>query len=171
MIRLFFLIAIVVCFMVKLIDTQVFAKRKAPVNVPSVHVGDLRISVARLTPKSNLRGMQGVVEAWDTKKNVRIWWRQIYATKYNPALEGDVQDVFINRMILVDQMNKPMTRGAGGEGGEVGEAGGMSNRFREVIRKRVPRFLVITNERGQQFFLNLKTLAVAEIQKTKGGEK
>jgi len=44
--------------------------------------------------------LMGCIEAWHLKTGVRIWWKQIYAVRYNPKLETDVQDVYITNMKL-----------------------------------------------------------------------
>ena len=40
----------------------------------------------------------GFIEARNLKSGKLIWNRQIYAVKYVPDLEGDVQDVFIRNI-------------------------------------------------------------------------
>ena len=40
----------------------------------------------------------GFIEARDLKSGKLIWSRQIYSVKYDPDLEGDVQDVYIKKI-------------------------------------------------------------------------
>ena len=40
----------------------------------------------------------GFIEARNLKSGKLIWSRQIYTVKYDPDLEGDVQDVFIRNI-------------------------------------------------------------------------
>ena len=54
----------------------------------------------------------GFIEASVPKSGELIWSRQIYTVKYDPDLEGDVQDVFIksitvqgNHLIITNERN------------------------------------------------------------------
>ena len=85
------------------------AKRGAPAEVLPVTVGNIEY----LAPHRNGTHKQmGVIEARDLKSGKLIWSRQIYAVKYDPDLEGDVQDVFIksitvegNNFIITNERN------------------------------------------------------------------
>ena len=71
-----------------------YAKRGVPAKVPVVKVGKTEYR----SPSSQM----GCVEAWDTGTKSLIWRRQIYVVKYQPALERDVQDVFIKTVKIKD---------------------------------------------------------------------
>ena len=85
------------------------AKRGAPAEVLPVTVGNIEY----LAPHRNGTHKQmGFIEARDLKSGKLIWSRQIYAVKYDPDLEGDVQDVFIksitvegNNLIITNERN------------------------------------------------------------------
>jgi hypothetical protein len=85
------------------------AKRGAPAEVLPVTVGNIEY----LAPHRNGTHKQmGFIEARDLKSGKLIWSRQIYAVKYDPDLEGDVQDVFIksitvegNNLIITNEKN------------------------------------------------------------------
>jgi hypothetical protein len=70
-----------------------FAKRSPPREVAAARWGDIELRVPH--------GQMGCVEAWDTQRNEMLWRRQIYVVRFQPALERDVQDVFI-QSIQVD---------------------------------------------------------------------
>ena len=73
------------------------AKRGAPAEVLPVKVGNIEY----LAPHRNRTHKQmGFIEARDSRSGKLIWSRQIYAVKYDPDLEGDVQDVFIKRITV-----------------------------------------------------------------------
>ena len=44
----------------------------------------------------------GQVEAWDEATNTKVWTKDVYTIEYDPALERDVQWVFIKEMQLKD---------------------------------------------------------------------
>ena len=85
------------------------AKRGAPAEVLPVTVGNIEY----LAPHRNGTHKQmGFIEARDLKSGKLIWSRQIYAVKYDPDLEGDVQDVIIksitvegNNLIITNEKN------------------------------------------------------------------
>ena len=71
------------------------AKRGAPAEVLPVTVGNIEY----LAPHRNGTHKQmGFIEARDLKSGKLIWSRQIYSVKYDPDLEGDVQDVYIKNI-------------------------------------------------------------------------
>ena len=94
----------------------VLAKRGAPPLVPPVTVGTVEYSAPS--------GRMGFVVATDTRSHQELWRERIYFVVINPFLERDVQDVFINSLVV--------------EGNS----------------------LLITNERGARFVLNLATRKV-----------
>lgn len=73
------------------------AKRSPPPQVLPVKHGTLEY---RVLPPSAAGMMPGFVEARDAAGNKQVWLRQIYVIRRDPALENDVQDVFINGLKL-----------------------------------------------------------------------
>ncbi|MAE53104.1 MAG: hypothetical protein CMI20_03215 [Opitutae bacterium] len=85
------------------------AKRRVPAKVLPVKVGDIEFSAPHL---NGTQKQMGFIEARDLKSGKIIWSRQIYTVKYDPDLEGDVQDVFIksitvegNYLIITNERN------------------------------------------------------------------
>ena len=85
------------------------AKRGAPTEVLPVTVGNIKYSAPH---RNGTHKQMGFIEARDLKSGKLIWSRQIYAVKYDPDLEGDVQDVFIksitvegNHLIITNERN------------------------------------------------------------------
>jgi hypothetical protein len=85
------------------------AKRGAPAEVLPVTVGNIEYSAPH---RNGTHKQMGFIEARDLKSGKLIWSRQIYAVKYDPDLEGDVQDVFIksitvegNHLIITNERN------------------------------------------------------------------
>ena len=74
------------------------AKRMAPDEVPPVVAGKVTISVPHFTQINGVAVRGGVLEARDTETKKLVWSVQVYATQQDPALEGDVQDVFIKTL-------------------------------------------------------------------------
>ena len=85
------------------------AKRGAPAEVLPVTVGNIKYSAPH---RNGTHKQMGFIEARDLKSGKLIWSRQIYAVKYDPDLEGDVEDVFIksitvegNHLIITNERN------------------------------------------------------------------
>ena len=85
------------------------AKRGAPAEALPVTVGNIEYSAPH---RNGTYRKMGLLEARDLKSGKLIWSRQIYAVKYDPDLEGDVQDVFIksitaegNHLIINNERN------------------------------------------------------------------
>ena len=85
------------------------AKRRAPAEVLPVTVGNIEYSAPH---RKGTHKQMGFIEARELKGGKLIWSRQIYAVKYDPDLEGDVQDVFIksitvqgNHLIITNERN------------------------------------------------------------------
>jgi hypothetical protein len=85
------------------------ARRGAPAEVLPVTVGNIEYSAPH---RNGTHRKMGLLEARDLKSGKLIWSRQIYAVKYDPDLEGDVQDVFIksitaegNHLIITNERN------------------------------------------------------------------
>ena len=73
------------------------AKRGVPAEVLPVTVGNIEYSAPH---RNGTQKQMGFIEARDLKSGKIIWSRQIYAVKYDPDLEGDIQDVFIKRITV-----------------------------------------------------------------------
>ena len=101
-------------------STFVIARRKAPKWVKNIIHKGIKYSAPH--------DIMGCVAA--TKSTVRIWWKQIYVVKYNPAFETDVQDVFIKNLKIEDDN------------------------------------LIIENEKGYVYLLDLETLEVKVLKGT-----
>ena len=85
------------------------AKRGAPAEVLPVTVGNIEYSAPH---RNGTHKQMGFIEARAPQSGELIWSRQIYAVKYDPDLEGDVQDVFIksitvqgNHLIITNERN------------------------------------------------------------------
>jgi len=68
------------------------AKRAAPKPVTPIFLDSIKF----VAPDS----VMGYVEARNKKTNAQIWARQVYKISYDKNLEEDVQDVFIDSMIV-----------------------------------------------------------------------
>lgn len=66
------------------------AKRSAPAPVAPLVIA----ATTYRAPHSPL----GLVEAVDTQSGATLWTKQIFVTRYDPALERDVQDRFITSL-------------------------------------------------------------------------
>jgi hypothetical protein len=73
------------------------AKRGVPAEVLPLTVGNIEYSAPH---RNGTHKQMGSIEARDPKSGKLIWSRQIYAVKYDPDLEGDIQDVFIKRITV-----------------------------------------------------------------------
>jgi hypothetical protein len=85
------------------------AKQGAPAEVLPVTVGNIKYSAPH---RNGTHKQMGFIEARAPKSGELIWSRQIYAVKYDPDLEGDVQDVFMksitvegNHLIITNERN------------------------------------------------------------------
>jgi hypothetical protein len=82
-----------------LLSANVMAKRAGPSEVPQIETEKAVFSAPHF-PEGDRKQNGGVVEARDPKTKKLLWLVQIYKTKYNEALEQDVQDVFIKSLTL-----------------------------------------------------------------------
>ena len=114
--RVFRALLVLVSFF--LVATYSSAKRAAPAPVPPVAVNSIEYSATH--------ELMGFVVATDTSNHKELWRVRIYTVHINPALERDVQDVFITTLVI--------ERGA----------------------------LIITNERGDSYKLDLATRRVTK---------
>lgn len=72
------------------------AKRVVPSKVTPVQVGSIEYSV----PHGKSQNQMGCIDARKVGSGELLWIRQIYVVKYDPGLEGDVQDVYIKNIKL-----------------------------------------------------------------------
>lgn len=80
--------------MLAFVPAAALAKRGPAAKVdPVVHEG-----VRYLAPNDN--GRRAIIQAWDVKANQMTWDVTVFTTPIDPALEEDVQWVFIRRMFL-----------------------------------------------------------------------
>ena len=83
---------------------SVDAKRAPPAPVPPVIHEGVRYKAGYEAPsRGSDRGRDqygGYVKAWDIKSNKMLWAVQVYSVKYNPQIEGDVQDIFITSLSI-----------------------------------------------------------------------
>ena len=98
-------IAFYTCTLVLLLASVVMAKRAAPKDVPPIITDNATYSAPHVRmPQFSMRN-PGFVEAHHPKTKKLLWRIQIYNIKYDPALEQDVQDVFIKTMSLDKKNN------------------------------------------------------------------
>lgn len=71
-----------------------FAKRAAPAPVAAVSIGSVEYSAPATA--------MGFVVATEKATRRELWRRRIYEVLRDPALEADVQDVFINSLEVVN---------------------------------------------------------------------
>lgn len=89
-------------------------KRIAPPQVAPVLLGGLRIEVVHWGKERGLEQNGGYLEAFDRETGAARWLLRVYAIDYDPALEGDVQDLFIEQLkagpggtlIVVDEQGR-----------------------------------------------------------------
>lgn len=91
------------------------AKRLPPAEVPSLHVGDLRIDVVHWAREEGFSQNGGVLRAVDTTTGATAWTLKVYDISYDAALESDVQDIFItslkkpwlrNQLLVADERGR-----------------------------------------------------------------
>ena len=70
------------------------AKRAVPSKVTPVQVGSIEYSA----PHGKSQNQMGCIEARKVGSGELLWIRQVYVVKYDPDLEGDVQDVYIKKI-------------------------------------------------------------------------
>ena len=82
------------------------AKRAVPSKVMPVQVGSIEYSA----PHGKSQNQMGCIEARKVGSGELLWIRQVYVVKYDPDLEGDVQDVYIksfkvkgNSLIIINE--------------------------------------------------------------------
>lgn len=88
--RFFYALAVVVSFFFS--DAPAMAKRAAPKTVPPVTLNSVEYSAPL--------ELMGFVVATDITSHKELWRECIYTVPFNPALERDVQDVFITSLVI-----------------------------------------------------------------------
>jgi hypothetical protein len=79
-----------------LLPSLALAKRVAPAKVePVIYQG-----VRYIAPNDD--GRRGYIEAWDVQTNKKLWDLTIFTNRIDPALEEDVQWVFIKALNIRD---------------------------------------------------------------------
>lgn len=73
-------------------------KRVGPSDVPPVDVAGVRIDVLHWGKERGLRQNGGYIVAHDPASGRELWTLKVYDVVYQPRMEEDVQDVFIERM-------------------------------------------------------------------------
>lgn len=73
-------------------------KRVGPDDVPPVTIGGTRYEVIHWGRERGWQQNGGYIAAVDAASNRERWTLKVYDVTYDPALEEDVQDVFIESM-------------------------------------------------------------------------
>ena len=73
-------------------------KRGGPAEIAPVSIGNVTYSVIHFGRAEGLDQNGGYLAAHDKKTGEKLWALKIYDTKIDPALERDVQDVFITEL-------------------------------------------------------------------------
>ena len=74
------------------------AKRAGPPKVAPVAIGDLEFAAIPWGKARGLGQNGGYVAAIDRATGKEMWTLKVYDVRYDPALEGDVQDIFIKSL-------------------------------------------------------------------------
>lgn len=83
--KIFFILAISA-----MAGSLAFAKRIAPQEVPPIVYEGVKYTAPT--------GKMGVVEAYEVLGGNKLWEKKVYDVEYDPALEKDVQDIFIKEL-------------------------------------------------------------------------
>ena len=78
------------------------AKRSGPKDVPPVTVEGVKYSAPHWGKASGKTQNGGYIQANSVETGKLLWELRVYEIKYDTNLEGDVQDVFITSVKLVD---------------------------------------------------------------------
>lgn len=76
------------------------AKRSVPERVEPVILEGVRYIAPCDYKIVGNEAQQYYVEAWDIKSNQKLWEVSVYTIANNPQMEADVQDVFINSLVI-----------------------------------------------------------------------
>ena len=90
--------------LILLLISSSLAKRAAPNKVPPITTEEAVFSVPHFSNGERHQN-GGYVEAHHPKTKKLLWRIKIFKTNYNPDLEKDIQDVFINSMSLDKKNN------------------------------------------------------------------
>ena len=90
------------------------AKRSAPVRVEPVVYNNIRYTAPIFSQSSGHKQLGGYIEAWDIKTNKKLWELKVYDIKYDPGLERDVQEIYIDSL-RIDLGHLIVTNEAGEE--------------------------------------------------------
>ena len=85
------LILIIICFVC---TSNVFAKRVGPKEMNPIIKNQIKYTVPHWGDEQN----GGYIEAHNNPTNDLLWRLKVYSIKYNENIEGDVQDIFINKI-------------------------------------------------------------------------
>ncbi len=92
------LLIIAVCFGV----VAVSAKRMAPDDVPPVVYQGVKYTAPHWGLVEGKKQNGGFIEARDLISGKLLWELRVYEIKYDPKMEGDVQDIFITSLKIID---------------------------------------------------------------------
>ena len=81
---------------------QAEAKRSGPKDVPPVTVEGVKYSAPHWGKAIGKPQNGGYIQANNVETGKLLWELRVYEIKYDPNLEGDVQDVFITSLKLTD---------------------------------------------------------------------
>lgn len=82
--------------------TMPAAKRVGPDDVPPVTVNGVRYEAVHWGRRRGLEQNGGYIAAIDSASGNELWLAKIYTIEYNPKLETDVQDLFIQTLQVAD---------------------------------------------------------------------
>jgi hypothetical protein len=74
------------------------AKRVGPEEVPPVTIGETRYEVVHWGRERGLGQNGGYIAAVDAASGRELWTLKVYDVTYDPDMEEDVQDVFIESL-------------------------------------------------------------------------
>lgn len=80
------------------ISSPLNPKRVAPAKVDPVLIGKLRFEAIQWGKQRGLSQNGGYIAAYDANSSKELWILKVYEVLYDPALESDVQDIFIISM-------------------------------------------------------------------------
>src|SRR5689334_16751957 len=81
---------------------QAYAKRKAPKDVPPITFQGIKYSAPHWGMAKDKKQNGGYVEAANPDTGKLLWELKVYEIKYDPAVEKDVQDIFITSLKIVN---------------------------------------------------------------------
>jgi hypothetical protein len=77
-------------------------KRGPPPKAPSVTAGGVRYEAVHFGLRRGLDQNGGYISAIDQKTGRELWVLRVYATRQDPNMEQDKQDIFISALKLAD---------------------------------------------------------------------